>query len=95
MRLTRKQKEEQAIEDLINQMFIIAGHEVTFDDVKDRKDAWYLQWTMTTKQNKELKKWGTDYLRKKFRTTKAIAEHQMEWFCLQYGLKFSDFPNIN
>jgi hypothetical protein len=50
---------------------------------------------MTTKQNKELKKWGTDYLRKKFRTTKAIAEHQMEWFCLQYGLKFSDFPNIN
>jgi len=95
MRLTREQKQEKAVEDLINQMFIIAGHEVTFEDVKTRQDNWFQQWTMTMEQNKELKKWGTDYLRKKFRTTKTIAEHQMEWFCLQYGLKFSDFPNIN
>ncbi len=32
-RLSREQKREQAVIDLINQMFIIAGHEVTYDDI--------------------------------------------------------------
>jgi hypothetical protein len=41
MRLTREQKKEKAVEDLINQMFIIAGHDVTFEDVKTRQDNWF------------------------------------------------------
>ena len=32
-RLTREQKREQAVVDLINQMFIIAGHQV-IDEIK-------------------------------------------------------------
>jgi hypothetical protein len=32
-RLTREQKKDKAIIDLINQMFIIAGHNVTYDDI--------------------------------------------------------------
>jgi hypothetical protein len=28
--------------DVINEMFRIAGHEVTYDDIKDRKDNWFL-----------------------------------------------------
>ena len=31
-RLSREQKREKAVKDLINQMFIITGHEVTYDD---------------------------------------------------------------
>jgi len=68
-RLSREQKREQAVIDLINQMFIIAGHEVTYDDVKDRKDDWYAQWTMT----------------------KYLAEREMAWVNLQWGLKYSDY----
>jgi hypothetical protein len=37
-RLTREQKRDKAVIDLINQMFIIAGHDVTYDDIKGRKD---------------------------------------------------------
>ena len=37
-------------EDLINQMFIIAGHKVSYDDIIGRKDDWYCQWTMTDDQ---------------------------------------------
>ena len=40
-RLSREQKQEKAVIDLINQMFIMAGHEVTYDDIKDRKDNWF------------------------------------------------------
>ena len=38
MKLTREKKKEKALEDLINQMFIIAGHDVTFEDIKTRQD---------------------------------------------------------
>jgi hypothetical protein len=90
-RLSREQKQEQAAIDLINQMFTIAGHEVTYDDVKDRKDNWFQEWTMTMTQSEQWKKWGVEYLRKKFRISKAAAEHQMAWVNLQWGLKYDDF----
>ena len=51
--MSREQKREQALIDIINQMFIIAGHDVTFDDIKDRKDDWFTDWTMTTAQAEE------------------------------------------
>jgi hypothetical protein len=60
MRLTREQKKEKAVEDLINQMFIA---------------------------------WGKKYLQTNLRERAKSAERQMQWFSLQYGLKFSDFPH--
>ncbi len=90
-RLTREQKREQAVIDLINQMFIIAGHEVTYDDVKGRKDNWYTDWTMTTAQAEEWKQWGVAYLRKELKMTKKLAEKEMMWVNVQWGLKYSDF----
>jgi hypothetical protein len=33
-RLSREGKREQAVIDLINQMFIIADHKVTYNDIK-------------------------------------------------------------
>ncbi len=66
-RLSREEKLKQATVDIINKMFEIAGHPVTYEDIKDRKDAWYQEWTMTTEQNKEWQKWGKQYLMKNFR----------------------------
>ena len=90
-RLSREQKREQAVIDLINQMFIIAGHEVTFEDIKDRKDNWFTDWTMTTAQAEKLKEWGVAYLRKNLKMNKKLAEKEMMWFNVQWGLKYSDF----
>jgi hypothetical protein len=86
-RLTREQKGEQALIDIINQMFIIASHNVTYDDIKDRKDDWFNEWTMTKAQNEEWKDWGVAYIRKVFKTNKTLAEREMLWFNLQWGLK--------
>ena len=83
-------KQDKAVQDLINKMFEIAGHEVTYDDIINRKDAWYTDWTMTVEQNEQWKKWGVEYLRKALRLRKIAAEKQMGWFALNYGLKFSD-----
>jgi hypothetical protein len=90
-RLTKEQKREQAVIDLLNQMFIIAGHNVTYEDIKGRKDNWWAEWTMTTTQADEWKAWGIDYLRKNLKLNKALAEKEMQWVNLQWGLKYSDW----
>jgi hypothetical protein len=91
MRTSRQEKIEKALVDLINKMFEIAGHAITYDDIKDRSDAWYCDWTMTEGQYKEWKKWGKKYLQDKLYFRAKQAEKEMTWFGLMYGLKFSDF----
>jgi hypothetical protein len=85
--MNKEQKREQAVIDLINEMFSIAGHDVTYNDIKDRKDDWYQQYTMTESQHDEWKKWGKKYLQKTLRTPSKMAEREIQWFSLQYGLK--------
>ena len=58
-RLSYEEKKEKLLVDLINKMFEIAGHNVTFEDIKDRKDDWYNQWTMTEDQYNQWRKWGS------------------------------------
>jgi hypothetical protein len=94
-RLSRQEKIDKSIVDLINEMFRIAGHEVTYEDIKDRKDDWYTQWTMTVSQNDEWKEWGKAYLAKNLKMNLKYSEKEMAWISLMWGLKFSDFPESN
>ena len=91
-RLTREEKWDLAVVDLVNEMFKIAGHSVTYEDIKDRKDNWFNEWTMTMDQYEEWKLWGKKYLQKKLNMYAKSAEKQMDWVGLMWGLKFSDFP---
>jgi len=90
-RLTRQEKWDNAVVDIINEMFKIAGHSVTYDDIKDRKDDWFHQWTMTEAQYDEWKLWGKKYLRKNLRLYAKQAEKEMNWVGLMWGLKFSEY----
>ena len=78
------------VETMINKMFEIAGHSVKYDDIKDRKDEWYVEWTMTEEQNKEWRDWGIKYLKKnKF----FKPELEMSMFDLNYGLKIERYES--
>lgn len=89
--MKRADKKQQVAQTLINEMFKIAGHNVTFEDIKDRQDNWYQQWTMTTEQNDQWKEWGVGYIRKEMKMTKKLAEKEMVWFSLKYGLKLDSY----
>ena len=93
-RLSREQKREKAVVDLINQMFIIAGHNVTYDDISGVKD-WFRKYTMTVEQGEEFKKWGKKYLMKELRETAKLAEREMLWFNLQWGLAYSNWEDYH
>ena len=88
-RLTREQKKEKAIVDIINQMFVIAGHDVTYDDICG-VDNWFQKYTMTFEQGEQLKEWGKQYLMRELKMRAAYAEKEMQWFNVQWGLKYSD-----
>jgi len=94
-RLSREEKWDKAVVDLINQMFIIAGYNVTYDDIKDRKDAWYTDWTMTVEQNEEWRLWGKKYLMKQLRLYANQAEREMGMISLMWGLKFSNWEEYH
>ena len=91
-RLSYQEKKEKAVIDLINKMFEISGHTVTYEDIKERQDAWYTEWTMTSLQNEEWMKWGKQYLQKYLKMYPKIAEREMQVVSLMWGLKLSDFP---
>jgi hypothetical protein len=76
-------------------MFVIAGHDVTFEDIKDRKDDWYAQWTMTVQQAEEWKQWGKKYLMKELRMRVKQAETEMLWINMQWGLKYSNWEEYH
>jgi len=90
----KKSKDEIIVEAIINKMFEIAGHQVTFEDIKGRTDNWYQQWTMTEEQNKEWREWGIKYLKKSKHLAKYYAERQMAMFDLNYGLKLETNKTI-
>jgi hypothetical protein len=89
-RLSRQEKIDQCTVNLINEMFKIAGHDVSFEDIKNRKDDWYVQWTMTSEQNQEWIQFGVDLIRKTLKMNKKLAEREMQWFNLNYGLKIEE-----
>jgi hypothetical protein len=80
-------RSDDLIKTLIDQMFIIAGHDLRYDDVVGRKDNWFQQYTMTEAQRDEWKEWGISYIRKKKRWSKKLAEREMAFLDLYCGLK--------
>ena len=93
-RLSREQKREKAVEDILDKMFEIAGHDIRYIDIKGRQDNWYQQWMMTYKQNEEWKEWGIGYLKKELKLRKETASREMDWISLMWGLKISDWDDI-
>lgn len=92
MRRTRQEKEEQAVIDIVNRMFEIAGHQMTYEDVKGRKDDWFNQYTMTEDQYHEWLRWGKKCLQKNLNMSARLAEREMAMMGLMWGLKFVRTP---
>ena len=81
------------VETLINKMFEISGHSITFEDIKNRKDDWYSEYEMTSEECAEWMEWGTEYLKKTLKINKKLAEREMSMFNLSYGLKIAEPQN--
>ena len=85
-----KSRKEEFLIDLINKMFEIAGHDVKYEDIVDRRDGWYSKCTMTSEQNDEGVKYGEALIKKVFGYPKKICHREMMWLNMMYGLKIKN-----
>jgi hypothetical protein len=83
----KKKTDQDMLREIINVMFVIAGHDVGYDDIKDRKDAWYMQWSMTEAQQDKFIEWLAGYIRKNKRYPKSLALRQAAMINLMWGLR--------
>jgi hypothetical protein len=91
-RLTKQERKEKAVVDLVNQMFAIAGYKVTYEDIVG-VDRWFQKYTMTFEQGEEFMRWGKQYLMRNLRMRAYRAQKEMMWFNVNWGLTYSDFEN--
>ena len=83
----KKKTNQDMVREIINVMFVIAGHDVGYDDIKDRQDAWYMEWTMTVDQQEKFIEWLTGYIRKHKSYPKSIAVREAHMINLMWGLR--------
>jgi len=76
---------EVLVKDLINKMFEIAQHDVSYEDIL-HVENWFNKYTMTQEQSEEWCVWGTEYIRKNFKLSKVMARKKMDWANLMWGL---------
>ena len=84
---TKKKTKEDVAKDLVNAMFLIAGHNVTFDDVAKEPEGYYNRYTWSPEQEKEWMSWATDYIKKHLKHRSTHADREVAMFNLCYGLR--------
>jgi hypothetical protein len=81
---------DKIVKHLINKMFEYAHVPQTYDDIKDRKDEWYKEYTMTQAQSNAFKDYAVRYLKRELKSSYYKADTEYQWFDLMWGLKISD-----
>jgi hypothetical protein len=81
--MVSREKTRAAFIELINLQ--LEPHGKTYNDVVNEQD-WYMQYTTTREKELEFIEKATQILRTKLRMSKAVAEKEINWFILQWGL---------
>ena len=61
----------------------------TIQDAK-QDDMWYFNWTLTTEQHEQFRKYAIPLLKKVFKFNTRKAEQTFGWFNLQFGLRIKN-----
>ena len=77
---------------LINKMFEIIGSCETYENLLETNDeTWYQDYTWNKEQEDVFKKFAYPLIKKTYNLNKALAEKELMWFLLGYGLKRNDY----
>jgi|TARA_B110000908_G_C10233867_1_gene442137 hypothetical protein len=81
--MARRERIQEVFVELINLQ--LEPHGKTYEDVKKDPD-WYMNYSTTRESEKMFVSTGTKIIREKLRMSKKLAEMEMSWFILQWGL---------
>lgn len=78
-----RDKTREVFIELINLQ--LEPHGKKYEDVVNEID-WYMQYSTTREKEQEFIKKATEILKTKLRMSNAVAEKEINWFILQWGL---------
>ena len=81
--MIKRDRQREVFKALVNKQLEPYG--VSYEDVLDQPD-WYMQYQTTSEKEKEFIKWGVNLIRKELKLNVKMAEMEMSWFILQWGL---------
>ena len=80
---TKRDKTKEVFVELVNLQ--LQPHGKNYDDVKGDPE-WYMKYPTTREAEKAFQEEGVKILREKLRMGKKMAQQEMSWFILQWGL---------
>lgn len=81
--MSKRERTKEVFVELVNLQ--LAPHGKTYDDVSGDPE-WYMKYNTTREAESQFQKEGVEILMSKLRITKKLAQQEMSWFILQWGL---------
>lgn len=81
--MDKRKKQKEVFIELVNLQ--LQPFEKTYEDVKGDPE-WYMKYKTTREEEKLFTEKGVKLISKKLNLTKRLAEQEMSWFILQWGL---------
>lgn len=90
--MNKRDKQREVFVELVNKQ--LEPFNVSYNDVISDPD-WYMRYRITKEQEDAFIKWGVSLIREKLRLTKKMAEQEMSWFILQWGLTTNQVDRVD
>lgn len=87
--MASREKTREVFIELINLQ--LEPHNKRYEDVVDVAD-WYMQYNTTREREQEFIEKAIQILRTKLKMSKSVAEREINWFILQWGLTTNGSP---
>lgn len=85
--MNKRDKQRNVFIQLVNKQ--LEPHGVTYSDVKD-DPTWYMNYKTTRDSEREFMDWGSQLMQEELGLTQVLAEKEISWFILQWGLTSSE-----
>jgi hypothetical protein len=85
--MSKREKTKEVFVELVNLQ--LKPHGKTYEDVKGDPE-WYMRYKTTREDESAFQTQAVEILRTKLGMTKKMAEREMSWFILQWGLTTTD-----
>lgn len=85
--MDKREKQRNVFIQLVNKQ--LEPHGVTYNEVKDDPN-WYMNYKTTRDIEREFMDWGSQLMQDELGLTDQLAEKEISWFILQWGLTSSE-----
>ena len=81
--MNKREKQSAVFIKLVNKQ--LEPHGVVYEDIASNQE-WYMQYSTTKKEEASFIQWGVDLIKTELKLNTTLAEREMSWFILQWGL---------